>query len=89
MPDDTAFSFDDFDLELLPDDTLAEVNTEPPLGDYISRKISNMAHDPLGSKWLIADYQNMFGDQLARNGDLTPEQEKVVDEFIANYQPPQ
>lgn len=89
MSVDTAFDFSDFDLELLPDDTLAEVRTEPPLGDYISRKIANMAHDPQGSKWRIADYQEMFGDQLSRDGYLTPNQEKVVDEFIANYQPPQ
>jgi len=78
----TPFNFDDFDLELTPDDT---VQPSQPSGDaYLDRRIAEIPERGDAARWAIAEYKHQkFDFEPARDGTLTPEQSSQVDCYIA------
>jgi hypothetical protein len=73
------FDFDDFDLDAAP-------RTCGIQDDYIDRQISKISQYGDGARWRLADYLDMFGEDLDRSGTLTDEQREDVDNFVGAYQ---
>ncbi len=68
------FEFDDFDFE---------DNSGPGIEpDYVKRHIARIPKYGDASRWKIADYLDLFGDDLKYDGTLTPEQREAVDNFV-------
>lgn len=68
------FEFDDF----------FDVNNDscPVESDYVKRQVDRIPKYGDDSRWRIADYLDLFGDDLKRDGTLTPEQREAVDNFV-------
>ena len=68
------FEFDDFDFD---DDSYPGIES-----DYVKRHVDRIPKYGDDSRWKIADYLDLFGDELNRDGTLTPEQREAVDNFV-------
>jgi hypothetical protein len=75
------FDIDDFDF-----DPEAEISDTASTDAYIDRQISKIPQHGDGSRWRLADYLDMFGEDLDRSGTLTDEQREAVDAWVREYQ---
>ena len=80
-----ADDWGDFDIDDFEFDPDAEISDTASTDAYIDRQISKIPRFGDDARWRLADYLDMF-DDLSRDGSLTEEQRKAVDNFVLAYE---